>query len=102
MVYEPGYLVLYDIDGRIERLYSILEECILCPRKCEVNRLQGERGYCKSGKDLVVSSIQPHFGEEEPLVGTCGSGTVFLTNCNLGCIYCQNYDISQCQDTARV
>jgi putative pyruvate formate lyase activating enzyme len=61
---------------------------------CGVNRLRGEKGYCKSGKELTISSINPHFGEEKPLVGTHGSGTVFLTGCNLGCIYCQNYQIS--------
>ncbi|MDY6965633.1 MAG: radical SAM protein, partial [Halobacteriota archaeon] len=86
---------LDDLDRRIEELYSIFEECVLCPRKCKVNRFSEERGYCRSGKDLVVSSISPHFGEEAPLVGIYGSGTVFLSNCNLGCTYCQNYEISQ-------
>ena len=84
-----------DIDDRIERLYNILEKCELCPRKCGVNRIKGEKGYCRSGKDLIVSSISPHYGEEDPLVGNYGSGTIFLTNCNLRCIFCQNYDISQ-------
>lgn len=81
-------------EERIEKLYGILEECTLCPRECRVNRIAGESGYCKSGEELVISNISPHFGEERPLVGTGGSGTIFLTNCNLGCIYCQNYDIS--------
>jgi putative pyruvate formate lyase activating enzyme len=81
-------------DNRIGKLYKILESCRLCPRECKVNRTQGEKGYCKSGKELVISSIGPHFGEEPPLVGRGGSGTIFLTRCNLGCIYCQNYDIS--------
>jgi len=100
---EPGYLKLYEsgeLDERIEKLYKILESCELCPRKCKVNRLKGERGYCRSGEELIVSAIHPHFGEEDPLVGpgrffgAGGSGTIFLTNCNLGCIYCQNYEIS--------
>lgn len=84
-----------DLNDRIKKLYKILGSCELCPRKCKVNRLKDEKGYCKSGEDLIVSSIGPHFGEEEPLVGDHGSGTIFLTNCNLRCIYCQNYDISQ-------
>jgi putative pyruvate formate lyase activating enzyme len=94
---EPSYLRLLrggKLDRRIDELYSILESCRLCPRKCAKNRLRGEKGYCSSGKDMVVSAIHPHFGEEQVLVGKGGSGTIFLTNCNLGCIYCQNYDIS--------
>lgn len=81
-------------DERIKALYSILNKCVLCPRKCSVNRNKGKTGFCRSGSELIISSISPHFGEERPLVGSGGSGTVFLTNCNLGCIYCQNYDIS--------
>jgi putative pyruvate formate lyase activating enzyme len=92
----PSYLKISpaEWDDRLKKLYSILESCSLCPRKCGANRIQGETGFCRSGADLIVSSIGPHFGEEKPLVGRGGSGTVFLTNCNLGCIYCQNYDIS--------
>jgi putative pyruvate formate lyase activating enzyme len=94
---EPGYRKLSEngeLKKRIGKAYKILEECSLCPRKCKINRLNGELGYCKSGKELKVSSFGPHFGEEPPLVGRFGSGTIFLTNCNLGCLYCQNYDIS--------
>ena len=94
---KPIYLGLYgsrELDERIERLYQILESCELCPRKCRVNRLEGEKGVCRSGKDLQISSYGPHYGEENPLVGFGGSGTIFLTNCNLLCVYCQNYDIS--------
>ncbi len=79
----------------IHKLVKILESCELCPRKCRVNRLRGERGFCRSGNELVISNYGPHFGEEPELVGSRGSGTVFLTNCNLQCVYCQNYDISQ-------
>jgi len=74
---------------------SGLEECLLCPRKCGVNRLKGEVGYCGAGPDMMVSSITVHTGEEPPISGTAGSGTVFLTGCNMRCVYCQNYPISQ-------
>ncbi len=93
----PVYLEIYErgvLDERIEKLEGILNECTLCPRACGVNRNRGEKGYCQSDKHLMVSSVQPHFGEEDVLVGLHGSGTIFLTNCNLRCIYCQNYDIS--------
>jgi len=82
-------------NNRTIKLVKILESCELCPRKCRVNRLRGERGYCSSGSKLVISSYGPHFGEEPELVGSHGSGTVFMTNCSLQCVYCQNYDISQ-------
>ena len=74
---------------------SILENCHLCPRQCGVNRLAGESGKCRITKQAVVSSYGPHFGEESPLVGRHGSGTIFFTYCNLNCIFCQNYTISQ-------
>ncbi len=78
----------------IARAYQLMESCRLCPRRCGVNRLEDERGYCGVGKDAVVATVQAHFGEEEPLVGYGGSGTIFLAGCNLRCIFCQNYDIS--------
>ena len=87
--YESG-----ELEERIEKLEDILNVCKLCPRACGVNRNKGEKGYCKSDNNLMVSSVQPHFGEEDVLVGSHGSGTIFFTNCNLGCVYCQNYDIS--------
>ncbi|MEA2074448.1 MAG: radical SAM protein [Euryarchaeota archaeon] len=93
----PVYLETYEsgeLEERIEKLMAILNECNLCPRACGVNRTKGEKGYCNSDNHLTVSSVQPHYGEEDVLVGTHGSGTIFLTNCNLGCLYCQNYDIS--------
>ena len=94
---KPSYIALYEsgeLQDRITRLASILEACTLCPRRCKVNRLKGELGYCKAGASLAVSSFFPHFGEERPLVGKSGSGTIFLTHCNLRCNFCQNYDIS--------
>lgn len=93
----PSYLPLIEsseFQSRVRTAWSWLAECRLCPRQCGVNRLKGEKGFCRSTSELVVSSASPHFGEEPPLVGRRGSGTIFFTNCNLGCIYCQNYDIS--------
>ena len=75
--------------------YEIMESCELCPRMCRVNRLNEEKGLCGVGSKAVVSSACPHFGEESVLVGYGGSGTIFFTGCNLGCVFCQNYDISQ-------
>ncbi|MFQ5904964.1 MAG: radical SAM protein [bacterium] len=93
----PRYLNLStkELDERIERAFSLLDGCRLCPRECGVNRLRGELGYCNSGKAAIVSSYNPHFGEEPPISGHNGSGTIFFTNCNMRCIYCQNYPISQ-------
>ena len=94
---EASYIDLYkrgELDQRIEALYEMLKTCELCPRSCGKKRLEGEWGFCRSGKELMISSFGPHFGEEAPLVGMGGSGTIFLTNCNLGCVYCQNYEIS--------
>ena len=93
----PSYLNLSkkEIEKRIEKLFKILKNCEICPRKCHVNRLKGEKGYCQLGFLPKVSAFHPHFGEEAPLVGKLGSGTIFFTSCNLSCIYCQNYEISQ-------
>ncbi len=73
----------------------MLEECHLCPRRCGANRLDGESGECHVTNQAIVSSYGPHFGEEAPLVGRFGSGTIFFTYCNLRCVFCQNYTISQ-------
>lgn len=96
MEFTPCYLKLSkrELKERIKKAYKILEECKLCPRECKVNRIKGEKGFCKSVALPTISSFGPHFGEEPPLVGTHGSGTIFLTWCNLRCIYCQNYTIS--------
>lgn len=93
----PSYLNLSkkELDLRIKKLFKILEDCEICPRKCHVNRLKDEKGFCKLGHGPVVSAHHPHFGEESPLVGQKGSGTIFFTSCNLACVYCQNYEISQ-------
>jgi len=85
-------------DTRVEPAYRLLESCRVCPRRCGVNRLNDERGFCEMGKDFMISSYGPHFGEEPELVGKGGSGTIFLTSCNLGCMFCQNYTISHLKD----
>ncbi len=82
------------LAARIEEAYQILEACQLCPRQCGVNRLAGEPGYCRAPASAVLHSISPHFGEEHPLVGRNGSGTVFFSNCNLRCVFCQNWPIA--------
>lgn len=79
---------------RTDRGYSVLESCTLCPRDCRVNRLKGEHGVCRLGSELVVSSACLHHGEEPPLSGTRGSGTIFFGSCNLRCVFCQNHPIS--------
>ena len=94
---EPFYIRAYEkglLKEKIAQAGSLLESCMLCPRKCGVDRLTGETGFCKTGKRSWVSSYSPHFGEEAPLVGTRGSGTIFFTHCNLLCLFCQNFDIS--------
>ncbi len=85
-----------ELQNRIESAYQLLESCRVCPRECGVNRLKNEKGaFCRSGLNPVISSASPHHGEEPPLSGTRGSGTIFFANCNLRCVYCQNYPISQ-------
>lgn len=83
-----------------EQLVAQLSNCTLCPRECRVNRLQDERGFCGIGRWAVVASAGPHYGEESVLVGRHGSGTIFFSGCNLGCCFCQNYDISHYREGA--
>jgi len=82
------------IKERAKKMTASLSSCNICPRKCGVDRLNEEKGICKTGSEALVSSYSAHFGEERPLVGHHGSGTIFFTNCNLLCIFCQNYEIS--------
>jgi putative pyruvate formate lyase activating enzyme len=94
---EPSYIRLWksgELKTRGETLWRIMEKCRLCPRECGVNRLKGERGFCGASSDLVIASYHPHFGEEKPLVGRGGSGTIFLSHCSLRCVFCINSDIS--------
>lgn len=95
---QPGYIALYhsgELEQRVQNLEARLAACDICPRKCLVNRLQNNIGFCHSGKLPIVSSVCAHAGEEPVLSGTKGSGAIFLGNCNLKCVYCQNYQISQ-------
>lgn len=82
------------IQSRLKEAYQLLESCRVCPRQCGVNRLKGETGFCGMKFHPMVSSDNLHHGEEPPISGFKGSGTIFLTGCNLGCIFCQNYPIS--------
>jgi putative pyruvate formate lyase activating enzyme len=97
---SPSYLNLSDkeLAKRAEALLKILENCQICPRKCRVNRLKDEKGFCGLRYAPKISSFHPHFGEEKVLVGRQGSGTIFFTSCNLACLYCQNYEISQLRE----
>jgi putative pyruvate formate lyase activating enzyme len=93
----PAYLETHRrglLQAKIAAADEILSRCNLCPRNCLVDRHHGELGVCRTGDQPVVSSYAPHFGEEDPLVGQYGSGTIFFTHCNLYCIFCQNYEIS--------
>jgi len=84
-----------NLDKKIEEAYNLLKECQICPRKCRVNRLNNEKGFCRVGLEPVVCSYMPHHGEEPPISGTKGSGAIFFSYCNLKCVYCQNYQFSQ-------
>ncbi len=90
------------LERRGRQLRKVLEDCTVCAHECHVNRTRGEYGVCRTYDDIVVSSSGPHYGEEPPLVGSRGSGTIFLTSCNLKCQYCQNSDISQMRRGRRI
>ena len=95
---EQGYLTLYnsgELERRAQALEARLAACDICPRECRVNRLKNEPGYCHSERLPIVSAVCAHHGEEPAISGTRGSGTVFFGNCNMRCVYCQNYQISQ-------
>ncbi|MFA5308555.1 MAG: radical SAM protein [Dehalococcoidales bacterium] len=102
--YEPGYIALYR-SGELERRAKVLEArlgaCDICPRECRANRLKGGVGHCYAGLLPIVSSVCAHNGEEPVLSGTHGSGAIFFGNCNMRCVYCQNYQISQDHKTQR-
>jgi putative pyruvate formate lyase activating enzyme len=94
---EPAYLRLHNqgvLKERAEALLHELKDCTLCPRNCHADRLSGDLGTCSTGEFAMVSSYMPHFGEESPISGNHGSGTIFFTHCNLLCNFCQNFDIS--------
>jgi putative pyruvate formate lyase activating enzyme len=96
--FEPKFIKLLrtgELKERVERLEALLESCTVCPKDCGNNRLKDEIAACYSGRLPVVSSYTAHFGEEPALSGTGGAGNIFFGNCNLRCVYCQNYQISQ-------
>jgi putative pyruvate formate lyase activating enzyme len=96
--FEPAYLNLYrsgEIEARVEAGLQELYECRACPRNCGINRMENETKVCNTGRYAVVSSVFPHFGEEDCIRGINGSGTIFFGLCNLRCVFCQNWDISQ-------
>ena len=98
MKFEPAYLKLYEsgeLKLRVAAAVASLESCRVCPRDCKVNRLEDKTAVCKTGRLAQVASHFAHFGEEDCLRGRCGSGTIFFAMCNLRCVFCQNYDISQ-------
>lgn len=95
--YEPSYLTLHrsgELSRRADILWEMMEVCDICPRECETRRNEGKKGDCGASSQLEIASFNPHFGEEAPLVGKGGSGTIFFSNCSLRCVYCINYDIS--------
>ncbi len=93
---------LTNLRKRLEILYKKLESCDLCPNNCKVNRLKGEIGICRIAAKALVASYGPHFGEESFLVGYGGSGTIFFSGCNLRCVFCQNWTISQLSEGEEV
>jgi len=100
-----AYLELHHsgkLKERVDAAVSFLESCSVCPRSCGVNRLAANVGKCCTPREAMVSSYGPHFGEEAPLVGRHGSGTIFFTNCNLRCLFCQNYSVSQLGEGQKV
>ena len=96
--FQPRYLTLHksgELKKRAQELWDLMKRCELCPRRCGANRLKGERGFCGSTAEPEISAYHPHYGEEKPLVGRGGSGTIFLTHCSLRCVFCINWPISQ-------
>ena len=96
--YIPGFVKLHqsgDLKGRAEVLNDYLKSCRLCPRECEKDRTRRETGECQATDRLKISSFHPHHGEERPLSGTLGSGTIFFSHCNMLCVFCLNWEISQ-------
>ncbi|MFZ3071921.1 MAG: radical SAM protein, partial [Thermodesulfobacteriota bacterium] len=97
MPFIPSYIVSYEtgeLSRRVAALTGLLKECVICPWNCRVDRTAGKLGVCRIGRSAMVASLSPHFFEESPLIGYGGSGTIFLSYCNLKCVFCQNYDIS--------
>ena len=97
MAADPSYIALYrsgELQRRIAALERLVSPCTLCPRNCRVNRLSGELGLCKAGRQLMLAAAFPHFGEEPPLSGQGGSGAIFISWCNLLCQFCQSWEVN--------
>ncbi|RLB10083.1 MAG: radical SAM protein [Deltaproteobacteria bacterium] len=102
---KPSYIELFEkgeLEKKAQKAIKLLENCKICPRECGVNRIKGEKGFCRTGRKAIVASYNPHFGEEAPLVGKNGSGTIFISSCNLLCSFCQNYEISHLMEGVEV
>ena len=100
---QPSYLLACEngkLDKTIAKAFKMLESCAICPRRCGVNRLKNESGFCRTGIKPKVCSFMPHHGEEPAISGNLGSGTIFFSCCNMACVYCQNFEFSQ-QDEGR-
>lgn len=97
-MFEPSYLKIFSeniFHKRIESAKKLMNPCTLCPRECKTNRFEKFNGFCQSGYLPIVSSFTSHFGEEPIISGVSGAGNIFFGNCNLACVFCQNYEISQ-------
>src|SRR6056297_3454097 len=101
---QPGYIVLYEkgiLTEKIKQAESVYRNCHLCPHHCEVDRMKGSSGFCKSDKDPLIASYMAHYAEEPQISGKRGSGTIFFAHCNMRCLYCQNHTISQKKHTRK-
>ncbi len=100
----PSYLIAYEqgvLESRARSAFKLLESCVICPRKCKVNRLKNELGFCGAALNPIIYSYLAHHGEEPPISGINGSGTIFFSGCNMRCVYCQNYEFSQSVEKGR-
>jgi putative pyruvate formate lyase activating enzyme len=105
MMQYPSYLEAFNngtLAKKAEAAFRMLENCSICPRKCKANRTKGGKGFCRSGLKARVCSFMPHHGEEPPISGRCGSGTIFFSRCNMSCQYCQNFEFSQSDEGREV
>ncbi len=105
MSFQPSYLKLKqtgELEKRINFFQKLYKSCSLCPHECKTDRYKNTNGFCRSGEKAKVASFGPHFGEEAPLVGRNGSGTIFFSACNLRCVYCQNFEISQLHEGTEI